>query len=187
MLLTLSPETLVALKEIFLVLAGGVCGAFGIFIVERLGKIHCAVENWQIKYLRESQNSMGGLQRKEVKDIIECNVCEYSMELDLFNSAGIPKALRDIYIEFKGKGFSISNKASDSNSRTYKHGSTQIQPLKYINLEPKKMVHLTLEGRLRSEEAKVIYQGASVFLKALDHKGKTFKSKLTKTNVLCST
>lgn len=187
MLLSVSLGILLMLKDILLVLVGGICAVFGSFIFKRLGKIRCAVENWQIKYLNESQNSMGGFQQKEVKNIKECNVAEYSLELDLFNSTEIPKALRDIYIEFKGKGFSISNKPSDSKSRTFKYGSTQIQPLKYVNLEPKKMVHLILEGRLKSEEAKVIYQGASVFLKALDHNGKTFKSKLTKTNSLTST
>ena len=67
------------LKDILLVLVGGICAVFGSFIFKRLGKIRCAVENWQIKYLNESQNSMGGFQQKEVKNIKECNVAEYSL------------------------------------------------------------------------------------------------------------
>ncbi len=76
----------------------------------------------------------------------------YAFGLDLFNSKEIPVGLHDLSVALVCDGGKLVDKPLDPASRKVRAGIDVHEPLHFVNLPPRQVVHVEIFGRLSDVE-----------------------------------
>lgn len=157
----------------------GIIGALGGVIVTTLineylkskGKIKLYYDGLEKKFLK--QGSYGEIIESDSE--IGAERFNYSFNIQLYNPSDVKRILRDIKIQFKGSNWLGTFIPYDGSIRkSVSYGST-IQPLKIINLNPKEIIEVKIDGSIRKEKFNGLTQESQVYFMAKIDNGKKIK------------
>lgn len=137
-------------------------------VLKNTGWLYFYFKDWRMLFLSASE--FGDI--VEVPCVKEASTCEYSAVLQVYNSSEVARVLRDITIEFICKEGTFECVPHDSRTR----GSTD--PLTYINLPPKQLVEIQLQGVVDSNRLPLLELLREVHFVALDHKGRKVRRRI---------
>ncbi len=171
--------------ELVATIVGGLIGVFGSLItliasdyLRRSGKITLYLTRSNI--VLSKRDELGG--QVDTIFLSEAENLNISLGLDIYNSSDEPKSLRELEIELKvkkNKPFTVY----PSILRDKTQGGLHYRRLEIVNLPPKELIHIDLQGWVKVEQNNDL-KGDIVFsFKAKHPNGRSFKKYLIEANL----
>ncbi len=148
-------------------------------VIRNYGKIHFYVNEYDVYLSHEGINESGNRTIERVNSLEKANYFNYALEIEFYNNSEIPKILRNIRIIIRRKVFNKVIFSKTINPNNVKHKEkffyTDIRDgFKFINLEPKKIVNMRIEGKIGDKQIiENIFMGADIIMSALNQKNKS--------------
>ncbi len=171
-------------RELIAAIVGGLIGVLGSIAtlitsdyLRRSGRI--AIYLTRSNIVLSKRDEMGG--QVDTLLLSEAENLNISLGLDIYNSSDIPKSLRELEIELKGKKNTILTlRPSVLNEK--QHGSYPYRHLEIINLPPKELIHIDLQCWVKVEQNNSLKGDITFSFKAKYPNGRLFKTYLIKAN-----
>lgn len=161
-------------------MVGAILGSVSTLVVSKWlqswGRITCIPVKWVISW--QKQNSYGEFTPCSKE---ETTYIHYELEGDFFNAKDSPIGLRNFRLVFlNGKDELMSDIPYDERTRRHTiHGLSLASELDVVNLPPHEFIHLKITGGImEADKIELISKAKSVFLNALNHKGKPLMVKV---------
>jgi len=138
------------------------------------GKLNIYVHEWKDNFAYK--DGMGGTVVSS--SITQTEYYSYKLSLDLYNSSGETKIMRNIEVVFmNGKKELCHNTPKDDSTERVSHPLVFYDDILPINIPPKSIVHINLHNGFWNENGSLdfIWKTTHVFLRYVDEKTKKEK------------
>lgn len=170
-------EVLIAAIGVGGTLLGTVLGWF-LNNLSNMGKLCIYVSDWKDEF---KTNNAGEIVQS--KSVAETEYYAYCLSLDLYNSSGATKIMRDIRILYTDGWKRIWMKTpDDASTRRFSAGATRYDKVEPINVPPKAVMKLNLRDGLwnTTNELDFVWKTKKIYLQYIDEKNKRRKKLIKK-------
>lgn len=168
-------QILIEYKGVFAAILGSLSMYIVTTLLKNYGKLNYNIENWKIIFYKQDEE----LGLCPVSNLEEALHCEYSFDLILYNSSDNPKSLRDIKMTFEnGNNILLGMALKESSTLKYSIGGTssKVDDIKVINIPPRQMINVKLQGYLNEENYSLIKnKDINLILTTKNYKNKLHK------------
>ncbi|AHF08574.1 hypothetical protein [Desulfitobacterium metallireducens] len=166
-------DFMIEYKAIFGTLLGTIVTLVTTHFLKSKGKLMFEPQNWSLRFYK----FVTGVE-KEITSSEEASYALFNFELIIYNNSETPKSLKDIYLEIKDEKTQLNLILKNSNTARYSSGFRNIDEVKILNIAPKTMFCIPLEGNLDENTTKQIRNGMKVIFHAKDYKNKTYQTEI---------
>lgn len=167
-------DILIEYKSIFGTILGSIVTLIVTHIIKKNGRLRFDFNNWKVDWYGEGELSS----IEAIESFEKAKYLGFKFELIVYNGSEIPKSLKNICVEFKNSSNILIRPLKDlATKRHLSSGFMRIvDDIKVINLSPKQMTYIELEGYIPKEDYnKVKNNITKVYLVAKNHKRKKYK------------
>jgi hypothetical protein len=137
--------------------------------ISRRGRMQFYTVAWENKFFGELMNGSETIASR----FEESKNYTYEVFLDVFNSSGTNKIIRDVRIVFfAGKELMQSHKPYDKSTAVFSNYRTKYEEFQYINIPPKELRRLEFVGFINETEIKRLKDIDTVRMLYTNEKGK---------------
>jgi hypothetical protein len=154
-------------------IAGTLLGTITGWFLNKLsqrGKLTFYVKNWSNKFNGEiSSNGCPTI----AKRFDEATSYTYEVSIDMYNSSGNNRIIRDVRLGFyKNKELIISQKPDNKETQKFVSQSIRYDKFRYENIPPKELRHIELKGSIQKSELDSLKGINAIKMMYVNEKGK---------------
>lgn len=150
--------------------------------ISNRGRINLYVSSWENKFL--GKNQLGEIVEVHSVEDMVCYSCSFA--LDIYNSSGEPKIMRDIHVAYNnGKNDVIKCIPGDEDTRRLSAGATRYDNITPLTIPPKSVLQVHLRDGLwhTSSEFQSLWDVEKIYLVYTDERNKEKRVLLTSKSI----
>ena len=150
--------------------------------ISKSGRLKIYIRNWESHLTSNVSDGYGGYIEKD--DVLNGNCFNYQLIIDVHNTSGKPKIMRDIKVAFYNKEKTAIELEPNNADKTQKSSQfSKYAKIGAVNIPEKSIITLSLSGSCCNSTIVKIKESTRIVLKYKNERGKTKKVTISKRGI----